>query len=401
MRLRIILIYDIMGFHGGTMENYVFKQELEIYDVVIVGAGASGIGIAAMLKDFGVEKMVVLERNEVGATFDKWPNEMRFITPSFTTNFWGHIDLNSVASGTSPAYSLETEHPTGKEYAKYLKLIAEYFELPIKEHTNVEKVTYSQDRFTIQVNGEQIIESRFVIWAAGEFQYPNTNSFPGSELCIHNSKVETWEQIDGDEIYIIGGNESGIDAAIHLSRLGKKVAVLEENPDWSTKRTTDPSENLSPYTVDRIREEIPNERIRLVGKSKVKDIKFENNKYLIYVKGKKSYKYQTDTPPILATGFESSLTMVKDLFEWDENNSYVLLNEHDESRKTPGLFLVGPQVRHENLILCFIYKYRQRFGVVANAIGERLDMDTSLLEEYRKEGLYLDDLGACGEECPC
>ena len=144
MRLRIILIYDIMVFHGGIMENYVFKQELEIYDVVIVGAGASGIGIAAMLKDFGVEKMVVLERNEVGATFDKWPNEMRFITPSFTTNFWGHIDLNSVASGTSPAYSLETEHPTGKEYAKYLKLIAEYFELPIKEHTNVEKVTYSQ-----------------------------------------------------------------------------------------------------------------------------------------------------------------------------------------------------------------------------------------------------------------
>ena len=57
MRLRIILIYDIMVFHGGIMENYVFKQELEIYDVVIVGAGASGIGIAAMLKDFGVEEM--------------------------------------------------------------------------------------------------------------------------------------------------------------------------------------------------------------------------------------------------------------------------------------------------------------------------------------------------------
>ena len=176
---------------------------------------------------------------------------------------------------------------------------------------------------------------------------------------------------------------------------------MESNTDWSTKRTTDPSENLSPYTVDRIREEIPNQRINLVGKTRVKDIKLENDKYSIYVKGKKSLKYQTDTPPILATGFESSLIMVKDLFEWDETNSYVLLNEHDESRKTPGLFLVGPQVRHESLILCFIYKYRQRFGVVANAIGDRLDMDTSFLEQYRTEGLYLDDLGACGEECPC
>ena len=33
---------------------------MEKYDVVIVGAGAAGVGIAAMLKDFGIEKMVVL-----------------------------------------------------------------------------------------------------------------------------------------------------------------------------------------------------------------------------------------------------------------------------------------------------------------------------------------------------
>ena len=144
-----------------------------------------------------------------------------------------------------------------------------------------------------------------------------------------------------------------------------------------------------------------NESISLVSKSKVKDVKLKNDKYFIYLKGKKSSSYQTQTPPILATGFKSSLIMIKSLFDWDTSKSYVLLNEHDESRKTPGLFLVGPQVRHENLIFCFIYKYRQRFGVVANTIGERLGMDTSFLDQYRDQGLYLDDLGACGDECPC
>ena len=144
-----------------------------------------------------------------------------------------------------------------------------------------------------------------------------------------------------------------------------------------------------------------NERISLIGKTTVRNVKLEDGKYRIYVKGQKSYKYETEIAPILATGFESILVMVKDLFDWAEKKSHVLLNEHDESRKTPGLFLVGPQVRHEDLVLCFIYKYRQRFGVVSNAIGERLGMDTEPLEEYRKEGLYLDDLGACGDECPC
>lgn len=370
------------------------------YDVVIVGAGPAGVGISSMLKDFGVENMIVLERGKIGETFDKWPEEMRFITPSFTTNFWAQMDLNSIATGTSPAFTLETEHPTGKEYAKYLRTLSEHFELPILEDTDVEKVSFSNEEFTIDIKNGIKMKSKFLIWAAGEYQYPNLESFSGSELCMHNSKVESWKQVKGDEFYVIGGNESGIDAAINLSKLGNKVHVLDEKSDPDAK-ITDPSETLTPYTVDRLMDEIIHERITLVANSKVENVKLENNKYSISVEGDSSLQYQSDVPPILATGFTSSLSMVKDLFDWHESGSHVLLNEHDESRKTPGLFLVGPQVRHEDLILCFIYKYRQRFGVVSNAIGGRLEMDTSFLDQYREEGLYKDDLGACGDECPC
>ena len=141
-------------------------------------------------------------------------------------------------------------------------------------------------------------------------------------------------------------------------------------------------------------------RIELFGQSVVREVRMEQGRYLIYVKGK-SLPYQSTTPPILATGFKSSLTLVKELFDWEKEKSYCLLNEEDESAKTPGLFLVGPQVRHDDLIFCFIYKYRQRFGVVANAIGNRLGLETELLESYRDEGLYLDDLSCCGQECVC
>lgn len=369
------------------------------FDVVIVGAGPAGIGVASMLKDLGIKRMTVLEREQVGATFDKWPKEMQLLTPSFTTNFYGHLDLNAVISGTSPAYMLQKEHPTGKEYALYLRTVSEYFDLPVIEHANVEKVLYSEGSFKVHITEGKPIESRFLIWAAGEFQYPNTNSISGAELCLHNSRVKSWEHVKGDEIYIIGGYESGIDAAIHLSRLGKKVRVLDCDARWS-KKTTDPSENLSPFTLERLKHEIIYNRIELVGKSMVREIRLEQDKYLIYVRGK-SLPYQSATPPILATGFKSSLVVIKDLFNWEKNKAYCLLNEQDESTKTPGLFLVGPQVRHDDLIFCFIYKYRQRFGVVANAIGKRLGMDTTLLETYRNEGLYLDDLSCCGEECVC
>ena len=66
----------------------------------------------------------------------------------------------------------------------------------------------------------------------------------------------------------------------------------------------------------------------------------------------------------------------------------------------PGLFLCGPSVRHDGHIFCFIFKYRQRFAIVAQAIASTLGYDTDeFVEAYRGWGMYLDDLSCCGQEC--
>ncbi|MGB1814672.1 MAG: NAD(P)-binding domain-containing protein [Rubripirellula sp.] len=75
-------------------------------DVVVIGAGAAGVGVAVALKHAGVENFIVLERASVGASFAAWPEETRFITPSFASNSIGMLDLNSIAIGVSPAFSL-------------------------------------------------------------------------------------------------------------------------------------------------------------------------------------------------------------------------------------------------------------------------------------------------------
>lgn len=110
-------------------------------------------------------------------------------------------------------------------------------------------------------------------------------------------------------------------------------------------------------------------------------------------------EFVSKTKPILATGFAGSLSQVENLFERHTEKDYALLTESDESTVTPNLFLIGSQVRHDDTIFCFVYKFRQRFAVVANAIAERLKVDTSPLEEYRRRGMYLDDLSCCREQC--
>ncbi|MGB7085956.1 MAG: NAD(P)-binding domain-containing protein [Phormidesmis sp.] len=102
------------------------------YDVVIVGAGAAGIGCGVVLKELGLERFAILDRHQVGASFSRWPEEMHFITPSFPSHGFGLLDLNAVTMKMSPAIAFRREHVSGKQYALYLQTAADHFELPIQ-----------------------------------------------------------------------------------------------------------------------------------------------------------------------------------------------------------------------------------------------------------------------------
>ncbi len=366
------------------------------YDAVIVGAGPAGIGIGVMLKEVGVKNFIILEKGGIGESFLRWPVEMRLITPSFTSNFFGSLDLNAITSDTSPAFTLRTEHPSGLEYARYLNAVADHYHLPVQTETWVISMRKTEKGFLLStVEGQ--IEARYVIWAAGEYQYPRLKVFPGSEECLHSSEVSTWKEVKDDDIVIIGGFESGIDAAIHLEALGKRVTVLDPQELWKD-RISDPSRGLSPYTFQRLQSALKNERIKLRGGSSVKKVEKVNEGWRVSLS--KGRPMVTPSRPVLAAGFDGAISVIPELFSYAENGA-ALLTADDESQITEGLFLAGPQVRHGDLIFCFIYKFRLRFGVVANAVGTRLGFSTEKLERYRKEGLFLEDLSCCGNECSC
>lgn len=366
-------------------------------DVVIVGAGAAGVGCGVVLRDLGVERFTILERYTVGASFQRWPEEMRLLTPSFLGNAFGLLDLNAVALNTSPAYSLLCEHPSGSDYARYLQDVATHHNLPVQTGVEVfQIVPQSPEGFTVHTSSG-IIASRFVIWAGGEFQYPQLNPFPGAEYCLHTSRVASWRDLAGRERIIIGGYESGIDAAIHLSDLGKFTRVLDRQGIWDY-HSSDPSRVLSPYTRQRLTAALQQQRIDLIGGVNVDRVERHGRNFVVI--GADGRYWESRHPPLLATGFRGSLTLIEHLFDWHPEEGYALLTEDDESTRTPGLFLVGPQVRHPGIIFCFIYKFRQRFAIVARAIAARLGLSLDTLDSYRQAGMFLEDL-ACCNECVC
>jgi thioredoxin reductase len=373
----------------------------ESLDVVIVGAGAAGVGVGAVFADLGLDSYAILERGEVGASFRRWPDEMRLITPSFPSNSFGCRDLNAVTTDTSPAFALDCEHPTGAEYAEYLQGVVEFHELPVRTGVDVESIRRHDDEFVLHTS-TGVIQSKFVVWAAGQFGQPNDDPFPGASHCVHNSRVTSWsafaDECVEDPIVVVGGYESGIDAALALADLGHEVLVVDEEGPWQF-RSPDPSEVLSPYTSQRLQDAFERDApIALEHGIRVERVDVEDGTFDVI--GTDGASFRTRNRPVLATGFESGLGLVDDHFEFE--NGQPQLTERDESTTTPGLFLAGPQVAHNGQQFCFIYKFRQRFAVVADEIAARLDIDRTPLDEYREKSMFLEDLSCCEPDmCDC
>jgi len=366
-------------------------------NVAIVGAGPAGLGIARVLRDLAVPDVRIFERQQIGASFRAWPQSMRFISPSFPSNAFGLTDLNAISFDSSPAFAVKREHPSGAEYARYLEQAVEVFGLSVITGVDVRGLQPDADDIVLHTSGGDI-RARFVIWAAGQFQYPSDGDIPGAEHGVHSSTIKRWSDHPGEDAVIIGGYESGIDAAIGLASAGKSVTVLSRAPAWESN-DADPSVALSPYTRHRLDVALRRKSISLIGDADILGLERVNGSVRVLAVDGRSWA--TSSQPILATGFAGSTRLINDWFSFNEHGCPSLTLQ-DESTELPGLFLVGPEIAHNGHLFCYIFKFRQRFAVVARAIAGRLGVDTSPLELYRANNMFLDDLSCCeADNCLC
>jgi len=371
---------------------------MKLYDVVIVGAGPAGLGCAVALRACGVENMVVLERREVGAAFESWPAQMRMISPSFHSNPFGQPDLNAITPDTSVADFLGREHPSGEDYARYLRAVAVHHRVPVETGVEVRSVKKRGRDFQIDTDGGPL-HARFVVWAAGEFFQPWRGGIEGAELCLHNSEVDDWNALPGVEHAIVGGFESGIDAAVHLARAGKSVHVFSRGEPWHSDHP-DPSRTLSPFTRDRLKSaflDAPGS-IRLYKNADIAKVEALGDRHVLL--DREGRPFEISTRPILCTGFRGALRGVEEHFH-PGGGDPVFTEEADESTVTPGLFYCGPALRHRGTLFCFVYKFRARFGIVAREIASRLGLEWETpLKRWRERGFLIEDLSCC-VDCKC
>ncbi|GAA1693581.1 NAD(P)-binding domain-containing protein [Microcella alkalica] len=364
-------------------------------DALVVGAGPAGVGTAIALGAVDDLLFGVVERGDIGQTFHDWPTHQRFLTPSFTGNGFGATDLNSVHFATSPAYTLGVDYPTGAQYARYLTTVARHFRVPVMTGTEVTGVDRDDEVFVVRTSRGPV-RARTLVWATGEYSRPRLPKAVGSGLLDHSSTEAAWALREG-RVIVVGGNESGMELACHHVERGSDVLVLDPDTPWDSGRGSDPSQRLSPRTRIRLAEATATGRLELSDRP-VRRLRTTAGSIVLSLDDGSTES--TPSRPIAATGYSPAIDPVGSLFAL-RPDGLPELTEDDESTITPGLFLAGPSVRHQSLVFCFVYKFRQRFAHVAGVIAERTGHDRSPLEEWRENGMLTDDLSCCGIECAC
>lgn len=186
-------------------------------DVIVIGAGPTGLACAIELKKGGVRAMV-LEKGCLTNSLYNYPTHMTFFTTPELLEI-GDIPMTSL-----------NEKPTRTEALKYYRRVAEHYKLDIHQYELVESIGGENDNFTVKTSVASY-NAKKVIISTGYYDVPNMLNVPGEELpkVIHYYK-EPHPYYDS-EVMVVGAKNSAAIAALELFWTGAGVTLVHRGPE--------------------------------------------------------------------------------------------------------------------------------------------------------------------------
>jgi thioredoxin reductase (NADPH) len=190
---------------------------VETTDVVIVGAGPTGLACGIELKRRGLSA-VLLDKGCVVNSLYNYPTNMVFFTTPELLEI-GDIPMTSLY-----------EKPVRAEALKYYRRVADHYRLDIRQYMRVERVAGEDGSFVthaVDAHGcARQFASKKTILAMGYYDIPNRLNVPGEDLpkVIHYYKEP--HPYYNHDVVVVGAKNSAAISALELWWSGARVTLV-------------------------------------------------------------------------------------------------------------------------------------------------------------------------------
>src|SRR5580658_10186586 len=190
---------------------------MEQLDVIVVGAGPTGLACGVELKRRGISAAIFDKGCVVNSLYHYPTNMVFFTTPEL------------LEIGNIPMTSLN-EKPNRTEALKYYRRVADFYKLNIRQYERVDRIEGHDNAFSVYTTDKlgcsHVLEARKIVLATGYYDVPNLLNVPGEELdkVLHYYKEP--HPYYNHDVAVVGAKNSAAIAALELWWTGARVTLI-------------------------------------------------------------------------------------------------------------------------------------------------------------------------------
>ena len=180
------------------------------FDLLVVGAGPAGLTAAAAARQRGLSTLILEQERDLGGTIFHYPRRKLVLMQE--------VELPFVGRRREGEYGKE-------ELLELLQEMARRARLEIRFGERVSAVERHGGALAVQ-SGGATVEARFLLLALGRRGTPRKLGVPGEELPKVVYQLLDAASYHGQNLLIVGGGDSAVEAAIGLARQrGNRVTL--------------------------------------------------------------------------------------------------------------------------------------------------------------------------------